>query len=136
MMSKQYFLSSIDLTSWFMTLLLFCLPVELDPGVDHEGLDVARECLEEAFNINNFHTDYRMPPELLVDIFSRADGINNSNSDNLNRMVGASTTTSTPNSADSNVSEALKVRLFYYCCKTALQQCYLICLTNLSKLIT
>lgn len=114
---------------------MFCFPVELEPSIDHEGVDVARECLEEAFNINNFHTDYRMPPELLVDIFSRADGINNFNSDNLTRMVSASsTTTPTPNSADPNVSEPLKVCLFYYCCKTVLQQCYLNCLTYLSAL--
>lgn len=37
-----------------LNFLFCCLIVELGPGVDAEGIEVARECLAEAFKLNSF----------------------------------------------------------------------------------
>lgn len=48
----------------------FLSSVEPAPGVDIESLDVARECLEEAFKLGSFPDDDQTKPDSLVDIFS------------------------------------------------------------------
>ncbi|XP_018812531.1 small glutamine-rich tetratricopeptide repeat-containing protein isoform X2 [Juglans regia] len=47
----------------------FLNSVEPAPGVDLEGLEVARECLTEAFKLNSSSVDDHIKPNLLVDLF-------------------------------------------------------------------
>lgn len=46
-----------------------CKTVEPAPGVDVEGLEVARECLTEVFKLHSFPRDDRAKSDSLVDIF-------------------------------------------------------------------
>ncbi|XP_062098958.1 uncharacterized protein LOC133804853 isoform X2 [Humulus lupulus] len=48
----------------------FLTNVEPAPGVDLEGLEVARECLQEVFKLDSFPDGDQTKPDLLVDIFS------------------------------------------------------------------
>ncbi|XP_020247418.1 small glutamine-rich tetratricopeptide repeat-containing protein-like isoform X2 [Asparagus officinalis] len=48
----------------------FLKSVQPAPGVDLEGLDVARECLEECFKLNSFSSDDGVPPGMLIKLFS------------------------------------------------------------------
>ncbi|OVA16872.1 Tetratricopeptide TPR-1 [Macleaya cordata] len=48
--------------------------IEPAPGVDLEGLEVARECLEEVFKLNPSSTADQSKPGLLVEYFSSLDG--------------------------------------------------------------
>lgn len=48
----------------------FLSSVEPASGDDIEGLEVARECLEEAFKLGSFPDDDQTKPDSLVDIFS------------------------------------------------------------------
>lgn len=45
------------------------LTVELAEDVDPEGLDVARECLEEAFKLSQTSTDDQIPHGLMANLF-------------------------------------------------------------------
>jgi len=53
---------------------LFCFvsvgAVEPASGVDNESIEVARECLHEAFNLNTSVADDGIEPLSLVDLFS------------------------------------------------------------------
>ncbi|EEF48388.1 heat shock protein 70 (HSP70)-interacting protein, putative [Ricinus communis] len=48
--------------------------VQPAPGVDLEGLDVARECLNEVFKIDSTAADDSIKPGLLIDLFRSLDG--------------------------------------------------------------
>ncbi|CAI8605543.1 unnamed protein product [Vicia faba] len=55
-----------------LSFLHFLNHVEPSPGVDAEGIEVARECLVEAFRINS--SSVSGEPDSLVDIFKSFDG--------------------------------------------------------------
>ncbi|KAK8642855.1 hypothetical protein V6N13_012183 [Hibiscus sabdariffa] len=55
------------------SFLDFLDSVEPAPGVDLEGLEVARECLAEAFKLNSASIN-DAKPDVLIDIFSSLDG--------------------------------------------------------------
>lgn len=44
--------------------------VEPAPGVDLEGLEVARECLTEVFKLDSPFVDGQTKPDSLIDIFN------------------------------------------------------------------
>lgn len=46
------------------------LIVEPAPGVDLEGLDVVKDCLEEVFKVNTSSSNDGIQPGLLADLFS------------------------------------------------------------------
>ncbi|TYI82868.1 hypothetical protein E1A91_D05G251500v1 [Gossypium mustelinum] len=54
------------------SFLDFLDSVEPAPGVDLEGLEVARECLVEVFKLDSASINY-VKPDLLIDIFSSLD---------------------------------------------------------------
>ncbi|MQL72751.1 hypothetical protein Taro_005082 [Colocasia esculenta] len=56
-----------------LAFLDFLGTVEPAAGVDVEGLDVARECLEEAFKLNQSSADDKIPHGLMVDVFRLYD---------------------------------------------------------------
>lgn len=45
------------------------MAVEPAPGADLEGVEVARECLEQVFKLGSFTDDDQTKPDSLVDIF-------------------------------------------------------------------
>lgn len=47
--------------------------VQPAPDVDIEGLDVAKDCLEEVFKLNTFSSDDVIKPGMLVDLFSSVE---------------------------------------------------------------
>ena len=51
---------------------VFCKIVEPAPGVDLEGLEVARECLTEVFKLDSASIN-DVKPDVLVDIFSSVE---------------------------------------------------------------
>lgn len=53
-----------------IAFLDFLKSVEPAPGVDLEGLDVARECLEEVFKLNQSSIDDGIEPGVLIDLFT------------------------------------------------------------------
>ncbi|CAN8246886.1 unnamed protein product [Cochlearia groenlandica] len=56
------------------SFLEFLDSVEVAQGVDEEGLEVARECLAEAFKVTSDSSrDYRLKPVSLIDMFSSLD---------------------------------------------------------------
>ncbi|KHG12584.1 Sgta [Gossypium arboreum] len=55
-----------------LSFLDFLDSVEPAPGVDLEGLEVARECLVEVFKLDSASINY-VKPDLLIDIFSSLD---------------------------------------------------------------
>lgn len=59
---------SFLLTTWFWSVSY--RTVQPAPGVDLEGLDVARECLEEVFKLNSYSSDDEIRPGMLIDLFS------------------------------------------------------------------
>lgn len=55
--------------------------VEVAPGVDEEGLEVAKECIKEAFKITSDSTrDYHSKPIPLVSLFTSPRGDDSSSS--------------------------------------------------------
>ncbi|XP_010421744.1 PREDICTED: small glutamine-rich tetratricopeptide repeat-containing protein [Camelina sativa] len=57
-----------------LSFLDFLDSVEVSPGVDEEGLEVARECLGEAFKVNSDSSrDDRLKPVSLVNLFTSLD---------------------------------------------------------------
>ncbi|PRQ26537.1 putative acetyltransferase A, auxiliary subunit [Rosa chinensis] len=52
------------------SFLDFLSSVEPGPGVNVEGIEIARECLEEAFKLNTSPADDPIKPESLVEMFS------------------------------------------------------------------
>ncbi|CAA7019679.1 unnamed protein product [Microthlaspi erraticum] len=56
------------------SFLDFLDSVEVAPGVDEEGLEVAKECLKESFKITSDSTrDYKLNPISLVNMFTSLD---------------------------------------------------------------
>ncbi|PKA58355.1 Serine/threonine-protein phosphatase 5 [Apostasia shenzhenica] len=60
-----------------LAILDFLKSVEPAPGVDLEGLDVARDCLEEVFKLSQSSVDERPKPGFLINLFSaeKANGL-------------------------------------------------------------
>ncbi|XP_019460585.1 PREDICTED: small glutamine-rich tetratricopeptide repeat-containing protein-like isoform X2 [Lupinus angustifolius] len=58
------------------SFLHFLNSVEPGSGVDVEGIDVARECLAEAFKLNNHESDDHANPDSLIDLFKSLDANN------------------------------------------------------------
>ncbi|XXG74103.1 hypothetical protein AAC387_Pa07g2907 [Persea americana] len=56
-----------------LAFLDFLNSVEPAPGIDVEGLEVVRECLEEVFKLDPSSVDVRTRPHLLVDLFSSSN---------------------------------------------------------------
>uniref|UniRef100_A0A2P2LG12 Small glutamine-rich tetratricopeptide repeat-containing protein 2 n=1 Tax=Rhizophora mucronata TaxID=61149 RepID=A0A2P2LG12_RHIMU len=88
--------------------------VEPAPGVDVEGLDVAKECLREAFKLDLDSADDTVQPGLLVNIFRLLEA--NENQRIKTDSTGGATSadapmfSSTQNVADANHSEASKTQ--------------------------
>ncbi|KAF1889643.1 hypothetical protein Lal_00024970 [Lupinus albus] len=55
------------------SFLHFLNSVEPGSGVDVEGIDVAKECLAEAFKLNNHETGDHANPDSLIDLFKSLD---------------------------------------------------------------
>ncbi|KAH7663629.1 small glutamine-rich tetratricopeptide repeat-containing protein alpha protein [Dioscorea alata] len=53
-----------------LAFLDFIRSVEPPPGVDLEGLDVVKDCLEEVFKVNTSNSNDGIQPGLLADLFS------------------------------------------------------------------
>ncbi|KAK9162242.1 hypothetical protein Syun_003144 [Stephania yunnanensis] len=53
-----------------LAFLDFLESVEPSPGTDLEGLDVAKECLEDVFKLNQSSIEDRVDPGLLIEFFS------------------------------------------------------------------
>lgn len=66
--------------------------VQVAPGVDEEGLEVAKECMKEAFKITSDSArDYNSKPVSLVSIFtSPVDESSSSSGPDLSNSVDAS----------------------------------------------
>lgn len=55
-------------------LCIVVLVVEVAPGVDEEGLEVAKECLGEAFKVHSDSSrDDRLKPISLINLFTSLD---------------------------------------------------------------
>lgn len=88
------------------------LTVEPAPGVDLEGLEVARECLQEVFKLDSFRDDDQTKPDSLVDIFSSL-GTNKLQDNKANFCHGSISTdvpssSLTQNCAKENLAKASK----------------------------
>ncbi|POO00117.1 N-terminal acetyltransferase A, auxiliary subunit [Trema orientale] len=90
----------------------FLSSVEPAPGVDYEGLEVARECLEEVFKLDSFPNDEQTKPDSLVDIFSSLgmNELHDNKADLHHGSISADVPSSslTQNCAEENLSEASK----------------------------
>ncbi|XP_058091319.1 uncharacterized protein LOC131237516 isoform X2 [Magnolia sinica] len=95
-----------------LAFLDFLNSVEPAPGVDIEGLEVVKECLEEVFKLNSSSVDDRTRPGLLVDMFSSADA--NKQHDTQMDLGHAAVSVDTPSTTtaqktvNGNLSEASK----------------------------
>uniref|UniRef100_A0A1D1ZBZ9 Small glutamine-rich tetratricopeptide repeat-containing protein beta n=1 Tax=Anthurium amnicola TaxID=1678845 RepID=A0A1D1ZBZ9_9ARAE len=56
-----------------LAFLDFLGTVEPAAGIDLEGFDVVRECLEEAFKLNQSSSDQKIPHGLMVEVFHSYD---------------------------------------------------------------
>ncbi|KAK2659498.1 hypothetical protein Ddye_006031 [Dipteronia dyeriana] len=81
----------------------FLNSVEPAPGVDLEGLEVARECLTEVFKLDSPSPDAETKPDSLIDIFKSLEA-----SGHGATAVGAPSSSSDHNVADVNISEDSK----------------------------
>lgn len=97
------------------SFLDFLDSVEVAPGVDEEGLEVAKECIKEAFKITSDSTrDYHSKPIPLVSLFTSPRGDDSSSS---------SSSSGPPDLSNSNVSSvdaASKEPLFNGTCRDEL----------------
>ncbi|KAG2701101.1 hypothetical protein I3760_06G029100 [Carya illinoinensis] len=84
--------------------------VEPAPGVDLEGLEVARECLTEAFKLDSSSVDDHIKPNLLVDLFHslEANEHHEARTDTSHGTISedAPSLSSAQNTADAKLSEA------------------------------
>lgn len=93
--------------------------VEPAPGVNGEGIEIARECLEEAFKLNTSPAGDRIKPDSLVDIFSSLENNklpeNKSDHGQGSTSVGAPSSSAGQDTAAANLSKASKslVRAHY-----------------------
>ncbi|KAL5844091.1 hypothetical protein ACOSQ4_010049 [Xanthoceras sorbifolium] len=85
------------------SFLDFLNSVEPAPGVDLEGLEVARECLKEVFKLDSPSPDAETKPDSLIDIFNSLEA-----SGHGATAVGAPSSSSALNVADANFSEDSK----------------------------
>lgn len=69
-----YFISKI------LTFFIWFLVVEPAPGVDIEGLEVAKECLTEVFKLHSYPVEAQSKPESLIQIFNSLQDDDHSNS--------------------------------------------------------
>ncbi|KAK9167580.1 hypothetical protein Scep_002771 [Stephania cephalantha] len=53
-----------------LAITVVFLQIEPSPGTDLEGLDVAKECLEDVFKLNQSSIEDRVDPGLLIEFFS------------------------------------------------------------------
>ncbi|KAK0577562.1 hypothetical protein LWI29_035146 [Acer saccharum] len=81
----------------------FLNSVEPAPGVDLEGLEVARECLTEVFKLDSPSPDAETKPDSLIDIYKSLEA-----SGHGATAVGAPSSSSAHNVADVNISEDSK----------------------------
>ena len=77
--------------------------VEPAPGVDLEGLEVARECLTEVFKLDSPSPDAEAKPDSLIDIYKSLEA-----SGHGATAVSAPSSSSAHNVADVNISEDSK----------------------------
>nr|DAD24601.1 TPA_asm: hypothetical protein HUJ06_026065 [Nelumbo nucifera] len=95
-----------------LAFLDFLKSVEPAPGVDLEGLEVVRECLEEAFKLNPSSTDDQIQPGLLVNLFNSMDENKHLefklDQDHSAIPLDTPSTSSAPNAADVHIPEASK----------------------------
>ena len=76
-----------------------CEIVEPSPGVDAEGIEVARECLVEAFKINN-SASVTGEPDSLIDIFKSFDANRQCERSRLDSMKASSSVSAQNAAAD------------------------------------
>lgn len=96
--------------SWYLFFV-----VEVAPGVDEEGLEVAKECLKESFKITSDSTrDYKLRPVSLVNVFTSLDKTVPSFVETTRGVtISEPSSSSSPNLSDSQVSvNASKEPLF------------------------
>ncbi|XP_042494696.1 small glutamine-rich tetratricopeptide repeat-containing protein-like [Macadamia integrifolia] len=89
----------------------FLKSVEPTPGVDVEALEVARECLEEAFKVNQSSVDDRMEPGFLITLFHSLDKKKHVTESDLGHGAFSLDTPSTSSSqitVDGSTADALK----------------------------
>lgn len=93
-----------------LAFLDFLNSVEPAPGVDVEGLEVVRECLEDVFKLVPSSRDNQTQPHLLVDLFSshNTDGQHETEPDSCHATVPMETpsTISASTTVNINHSEA------------------------------
>ncbi|KAI9200833.1 hypothetical protein LWI28_013864 [Acer negundo] len=85
------------------SFLDFLNSVEPAPGVDLEGLEVARECLTEVFKLDSPSSDAETKPDSLIDIYKSLEA-----SGQGATAIGAPSSSSAHNVADVNISEDSK----------------------------
>ncbi|KAL5704361.1 hypothetical protein ACHQM5_022801 [Ranunculus cassubicifolius] len=100
-----------------LSFLDFLKSVEPSPGVDVEGLEVVRDCLQDVFKINSASTDEKVEPGLLVKYFSSLDSSeqHQSSSGNATRFSDPPST-STAGSGESDTSGVSEDELFGQFC--------------------
>lgn len=93
--------------------------VEPAPGVDLEGLEVAKDCLTEVFNLNSSSVDDDpIKPDSLVDIFSSLEAskqqqeVNSDISHGEIRVDAPPSSSSVQNAAPASNSETSKSLVF------------------------
>ncbi|KAL6010735.1 hypothetical protein ACLOJK_001176 [Asimina triloba] len=85
------------------------LTVEPAPGVDVEGLDVVKDCLDEVFRLSASPVDAQIQPGLLVNLFRSADAAKQHDDAAPAAMsVDTPCTTSAPTNVNGNHSETSK----------------------------
>ncbi|KAG2701103.1 hypothetical protein I3760_06G029100 [Carya illinoinensis] len=93
----------------FLSGLCAFFKVEPAPGVDLEGLEVARECLTEAFKLDSSSVDDHIKPNLLVDLFHslEANEHHEARTDTSHGTISedAPSLSSAQNTADAKLSE-------------------------------
>jgi len=102
----------LDILNWctVLTIYICSWTVEPAPGVDLEGLEVAKDCLAEVFSLSELPTSDRPEPNLLVNIFSSQEGTQNeAKSTHSEELHGGR---SEHSSVDDGPSGASKVQVF------------------------
>ncbi|KAH9756989.1 TPR REGION domain-containing protein [Citrus sinensis] len=89
------------------------LIVEPAPGVDLEGLEVARECLTEVFKLDSPSADGQRKPDSLIDIFNSLQA-----SDALGIKSDNAHSSSSAQNMDAKFSEASKSMLSSFDCNS------------------
>lgn len=118
MISYSWYLNSFLLNSFDGSSFHFLFIVEPAPGVDLEGLEVAKECLAEVFKLDSpsVHDDTR--PDSLIDIFHSLDSSNHleKKSDHGHRAtaVDVSSSSFAPRATQEKLSEASKTLVLIF----------------------